>query len=392
MRVAFVRTAPSVAAVFAGIASGVLWQMLRKALGALYGGMVWVFFLLLYQATWALLSGMEGSVSIALLLLSLQIYARFLAKRSQINFYLLSLTLGLLSLARIEAVLFIAATVLAFLMEATGTFRERVAWGMRLGLLSSVLPGVYFLWNTLHFGHPLPVSALVKSHGTSGPRLMSFLTDLSSLLASPTWWVGLVLLGVGIATFLWAKRHSARQGSPQVESLPGLLPILLMAGLHLIIVALFIESLQFVWYFFWEVTAVGWLIVWMGQRLLQTYPTVARILWIGAALVSVIWTGYIQSFRWGPENLFRLVLYETSLWVRNNLPLEARAAAFDAGILGYFSNRSVTKFGRPSESSFLPTLLTEPKNFGLPTVRGDIISDSIRSFGRNLLHHAQYTG
>lgn len=245
----FIRVMLSVAAIFAGAGMGIAWRLLELVASRVNTALAWLLLILMYQASWILLSGVEGSLALFLLYGSLAAYYRFAEEPSGRNLTRLSLWLNALTLARLDVGVFVGGLALEHLLQGKGDLLARIQRVIRLGFQSALLPALYLAANWLYYGHPLPVSAVVKTGHTMTENFQRFTGAIGRMIAFvPSWlWVA-VLLG-GIAGLFWGyKRGDLRW---QLPNIPGLVALLSSAVVHFLFIAGFRGVLDS-WTCFWK--------------------------------------------------------------------------------------------------------------------------------------------
>jgi hypothetical protein len=160
--------------------------------------------------------------------------------------------------------------------------------------------------------------------------------------------VGIFAVAVALCTFVLWRRPSDyrfREACMAIGVLSAALVIMLVyhAG-----VRFFTRT----WYFapsaFLLATTVGLAFAAMA-RLLHEYLPLANqrkgvadgLLLSGSALVFAIVYQPHDTMGWGGEHPHELNAYEGARWLREETPPDTRAGAFNAGIIGYFSDRTV---------------------------------------------------
>ncbi len=335
----FVRVMLSVAAIFAGVGMGLAWKLLSRFGSRVNVALGWVFLAVSYQASWILLSGMESSLSLFLLYGSLWTYYRFLTEPSARRLNALSLWLNGLILARLDLGVFVGGLALEYLVQGRGSFPERVFRAVRLSIQSSLLPLVYFAVNWFYYGHPLPVNAVVKTSNGVSENVERLVGTVGRLVASVPAWLWLAALAVGVAGVFWIYRHRGAQWEP--PKMPGLLALFSAAGVHFLLIALFRGGVD-PWYLLLEFTAVGWGLLWLAEGLQRHSKVLQWSFWGVVWAVGGTSLGRILYIHFTPQhNENKKVFYEVAQWIRNHLPPDARIGCFDAGIVGYFSDRAV---------------------------------------------------
>jgi hypothetical protein len=204
-------------------------------------------------------------------------------------------------------------------------------------LLLVTLP--YFIYNKIYFGAFMPISGQLKN---SFPYILqpSFGTDR---FPPPVIQI-LVLIAIGllVATFFFLRSRAVFNTLERYKF--GILLIgatyVLMHYLH---TALFMKWAVSGWHFAFYFLYACVLFAYILDRFLSHIPAFA--LRPAAAIVIIALFGVLvdrtyraattQPRHWQPHS------YRAAVWVRNNLPPDARLALRDAGLFGLLSERSV---------------------------------------------------
>ena len=265
---------------------------------------------------------------------------------------------GLATLARLEAVIFgLAAALLPVLWPRRALpgdramDRDRDGTDRRPGLriptppLSHpriwIAPGIvcgtsilYGAWSLASFGHPLPVSAAIKSRyaGVGWPAVL--------------WALGVAVIAGGAYRRLV---RTALTGSERDERrLRALAPLL--------VYCVFFGTLHSsggwrwalqIWYLapflLLAVTSAGWAV----ERISADLPGAGRRAWIGILVLAA--AGYLGiavagwSHRLDPTSYSTdLAARRTGRWIRDSIPPRASLAGWDIGSTAWYSGRGIT--------------------------------------------------
>jgi len=310
--------------------------------------------------------------------------------------FLLGLVLGAVLLARLDAgLLAVAAAILmaASLLPRLGL----VASLQRLALLTLgavIVAGPSFVWNTMRFGHPMPVSGrIVRVYAT----LLRSGADPSLPEAS---WIGHAAESMRSIALVFARSA--------VEGLPGAATLIrhgriLTGFLLIVLVGCFFLAVRFrrrgltdplfllgVFAVLHAVAYAGWL--WSpgetSYRLYYFLPLAMLVAAsVGAALGPVLEVAFAPSMRAFlaiallalaggrifPRQVAALPATESGAgpvadryiygWVRRELPPDAVLGAPDAGKLGYFSGHPVVNLdGLANDQRFLHAVVTNTED------------------------------
>lgn len=313
------------------------------------------------------LNGLETSLALFLLVLLFWLFLRILEGKNRIpDFLWLGAVGGLVVLARLDYGLFLAIIFAYFI------FAKRFSWQSVFAffLPAFLLAAPWFAYNYFYFGSPIPASGL--SYTLINHRLWFYkdrtLTQI--LLWSLYNFIGTIaftLRTVGLPVF-----YSALDLWKSFLSLSAIfLPIIAFAGYFYTVkkeqfreywknIAISNEWMAFSVFFiayFGLVVAHG-AIRWSGREwYFASFPFLIIVL-LALLLSRINLTVYRKwilvffalllalSFYASWENVFtqygnQLEMYDSAIWVKNNLPADARLAAFNSGIMGYFSGHFV---------------------------------------------------
>ncbi|MDW8235690.1 MAG: hypothetical protein RMK98_03585 [Bacteroidia bacterium] len=375
------RLALGLCALLIGVSAALLWRLLQP-IAQPFRLISFLLILLGWWAAWILFSGMETSLLLALLLLLLHHYAHLLNKPTPSQTARLGLLSALLILTRIDMSIVVGGLGTGLLLYPYFSLSQRVRitalWGGMTLLL--VLP--YFTANWLLTQHLLPINGVVKTpQGSLTERLLHNLLPLQRLLQN---FLGLDLPSAQISAYLIIALFIALALYFIVRFLLfqtaffALGSLLLASLTHLFIQLILVDKL-YPWHLTTEILSGGVLygIVFSESSAL---PYILRKLlaWT-IAIPAFALAVSLLYFRWkedGRGNLY-LSFYRAAQWIRHHIPIQARLAAWDAGILGYFSHRSTTNLdGLVNSYAYLPYL------------RGDSIPAYLRK--ENIDYLAQY--
>ena len=203
----------------------------------------------------------------------------------------------------------------------------------------------------------LPVSALVKTSGAGrGSEIESmdklvqvFLLGMPSILQGRFPTLALVLLALSGILFVILARLAIRDHSDEMRAFLNLWSCLLVGeAIYYVYVALSgVEyTPYFIWYrspsfIFWILT--GSLIAFFAlERLQRIRPSSASLKWAPVGLSLVIFAVAIYMFARSINFASKLYAarYDAALWIAENSAPDTVFAAWNAGQLGFFSNRT----------------------------------------------------
>lgn len=340
-------------ALLAGLGAGLLWDFLaRFSRSRIDTAISWGAILLLYYANWILFSGMEGALVFLMLILSLRLYEDFTAAPTWHKAFYMGLVWGGLFLARIDSAFLLAGVGVAWVfLPQSKQYRKGII--LASSIAASLLL-LYLMLNWHFFGHPLPVNALIKTSGQSPlANLSRFAAAIGNLFRVGEIG-GYILLGsVAGALVVGALRYKHQLNSLTeghlLSALDGV--ILCSALLHGMTVAFMTGSI-YPWYLFLESLAIGWLFlratqIWTKARWMLRIGFVSMMFWVWFPILRMRWTPAHRELH--------PALYEMALWIKAHLPPDAVIGSFDAGIIGYFSERQVVNLdGLVNSIDFVP--------------------------------------
>jgi len=292
-------------------------------------------------------NGMETGILVlclsALLYFSLK-YRPFSDSSTSKHAFVFGLLLGLTVLARLDMV-FLLAVIYTFILWQAFAKTER-AGRARLGkqLLLSVIAftlvtAPYFVYNKIHFGAIMPISGQLKN---SFPYILqpNFGADRFPSSVMLTFSLIFVSSLISILLFLRSRAASTEQDGYKFTVL---LIGSLYVSVHYLHTALFMKWAVFGWHFAFYFLHACVLFAYILDRFLSYIPTFARrpvaaivIIALFSVLVDRTYgAATTQPRHWQPHS------YRAAVWVRNNLPQDARLALKDAGLFGLLSERSV---------------------------------------------------
>ncbi len=347
---------------------------------------------------WTRVWGMENSLYAFLLVSTIVFYHRRFRERGMFKHaVVLGLLLGLTALSRLNAGLLIPCLLGFYLIHGShSSLRQKIARGLVIGALASVLLVPYFAWNYVTTSHILPVSGAVKSvraerfredHNikdvASGRYVQEVYTFAQGRMAwfaksralDGTWLAGGRIFLDGIVNFrTMAITFGAlllfplALGRPRewlgflAERIRRLSPFSFVPAFCLlnacisILLYPFESSYAIVRWWLVEsellittlvATLVAASFAYTASRLL---PVKLRLslatVWLGLLIlvssyqmVSHYWGGETQYPDWKVStNDHR---YRAAIWISENLPKDAIIGSWNAGVIGYYSGRHI---------------------------------------------------
>jgi hypothetical protein len=299
--------------------------------------------------------------------------------------------IGLVCLSRLDNL--IITPVLALLMLwRTGLWnafwqeqqwrRALVAIGW-LAIPALIIFAIYIAFNQITFGRLLPISGEVKSAwlerelAAQGIERFSptylYKTTLYAVqhyllafnyyfwlllatygpLTSRIRMIVVILLAVGTLAFVLYRLRKPKYGSPKRLNLSAAritLVILLLSGIFLHTWVMYFQLgatnvQQWMWYFVPEYLTVAFLLAYCVEGLLRWQPPAQAVMRVIYAIMGLFMlvgaTSYLVELRNKPFISPLNMLYEAALWSNENLPDDAVGGAFNAGVVGYFTDMRV---------------------------------------------------
>jgi hypothetical protein len=304
------------------------------------------------------ISGMETPLNVCVFALFVYGYALITLRRATLRRYVFfGIAGGLLLLARTDNILLFCVIQLCATYKAC---REGDVKGLLISQgLTACLLAPWVLWSYCTFG------TVVQSSATALPFVLRRLYDLSPdasrlntvfasmrvLLRSDAWLIDASSTGLPplIGLWLWVAVGIAGASLLTTESrrrrcasgLRLLAPILL-ACILLLVVHAAIRWYPRSWYF----APLAWVFaVLLGMLIDADNGHDPGPLWkyrsLTALLICEIFV-LVGAYWWqGGLYPWQVEMYQSSLWLRDNTPQEARIGSFNAGIQAYYSDRTV---------------------------------------------------
>jgi hypothetical protein len=278
----------------------------------------------------------------------------------------LGLAGGLMMLARTDAVVVFAALLAGLVLARPREWRRRVAGACVAGALATLLVAPWLVWSAARFGSVVPVSAravpeplqrmYIEKHGAA-PRVLlarSFEVTRRDLGRAVFLYFApgreaasafLALAPLVLAIQLAAPRAPARALRRRFRRLAPA-----AAG---IVATLLVHTAVRWWTREWYYAPLGFLGAVVLALSLDHAAATASLAWpkrrraaaacanAAAAALLLAALGPPARARWGLRSEHRLSQLEAAAWLAAHTEPDARVGAFNAGILAYFSRRTV---------------------------------------------------
>jgi hypothetical protein len=347
---------------------------------------------------WARAWGMENDLY-ALLLISTIAYFHlvFLTRPDRVGATVLGVLLGLLVLARLNAITFVVLLLGFFLLWRAGTpLRDRLPAAALAACVAFLVAVPYFAANYAITGHATPISGTVKAISTTdylrerhiGNRLSpsfvaSVYDDYSSSVswfirsragdafwavggralttnAPRTAWLGAALAFFALAPLLLGQpREWIGFLGERFRRLRPFAYVLVFAVVDAIVsIALYPTELFYAMVRWWFVpqeivivvlvaTLLAASLGYAGRRLLTdrrrvtivTVGLAALLVFHGQQMFRFYWSEGIRYRDWNQS--FNGEMYRAAGWIRAHTPPRAVIGSWNAGVLGYYSRRKV---------------------------------------------------
>ncbi len=332
-------------------------RLLVGRLAAALAVLVWIW--LTYPVA---LSGVEFSVHALGVLATAYVYlCRFTpALPEPVRPYLtLGMVLSLTVLARLDTILLagVLGLWLAWRERQRGWSRQGVRRLLAFGLPLVLVGTAYAAFNTYLSGHPMPISGVVKqgwsvdllaadpryaAHGWVVAKLYHLTTPLRQF---EIWYYRPIVLGVFGAVGVWIvgrlapRRHPWRARFEQ--ALRPWSPFVLYGLLNFFLFTLIYHlGLS---YSAWYYVVQPWIAAMLAATLANYF--LRRTRWATAVLaVAVVLLTARGLLTWRAQehaDPTRLLYHDAARWARTNLPADAVIGSWNAGTLGYLSERRV---------------------------------------------------
>ena len=261
-----------------------------------------------------------------------------------------SVLLGLAILARTDSVLLVGALGLWTLGEAWNFGRRAVRPMLELYVLPTVTLAVYLVTNQVQFGMWQQISGIVKRQPLDAGRGM----------------VLLVTAAVAVLIGWWGYRRSARRvRSGKFRRVKGFVAATSwFAAFCLLQIAYYqtLQNQQWLWYYAPPVLYVLFILVIGVADFCESAAVEARpgaSVWrtlgpVSAILLLPLLVGFVyelDSFVDPYVRSIELANRDAGQWIDANLPDDVVLGSWDAGVVGYYSHRSVINLDGVANSS-----------------------------------------
>ncbi len=322
-------------------AASYLWRLLRQWMAPPAAAAGVALFLLNARIIMNALNGLETAMHTLLFVAAVLAVWRAAGQPSRGRAAAAGIAIALLWLSRTDAAFYCLALLAWFCWQAPALRARVVALGA--GLLP--LPLLWLGWNLHAFG------SIVQ---TSGSAIPFVLREGGLLAATPgaEWRYGIGKLaawltdGVGFATgwppvFFWVSLGGAlvllARSGDALRPLRRLLVLLWGAAALLVLVHTLVRWHPTHWYF---PSLIVLHLLTLTLALRRVPPAAARLLPL-LLVVLLLWQG-VQLYAWRAGDYpWQTELLGAAQWLRVHTPPDAIVGAFDSGILGWYSGRTV---------------------------------------------------
>ncbi|MBN1581058.1 MAG: hypothetical protein JXA89_10175 [Anaerolineae bacterium] len=339
--------------------------------------MVWITFPSIFACV---VSGLEGGMYAILLIYTTWYYGEiFRAASTPATFYqkaILGLLLGLTFLARTEAGFF--ALIVFVDLLALQIRRQKIRSLPELypvALFSALLAVPYLAWNVFVYGHPVPISGRVKAFLSARQRSalagQGFIPLVHRLLerwksTDPIYEIAEIAVkairilfgklglpsGIGpvlavlavMAVIVWILRKPLGRRLPKLWTFT---PLVAFAVVTCVYYNVYLFGHQRYWYFIPQMIVSCMLIALFLDSLWErakTLPSLQRGTGVLVCLLSMAaFAGWLIRLQVTPSFSGTTYPYEYDVarWLSHNTAADARVGVWNAGTVGYFSERAV---------------------------------------------------
>jgi len=370
-----VRLALTLALILGTIAAYLLYRLLQPRFGTAVASLAAG----IYGTSRAIfgdqITGQEFALFALLLCLTALVYDRLMSlpRRNLWHFAALGGVIGLTTLSRLDAILLLPATIFALLLHLRSQFRYWVATSSVVIIACCLVIAPYFAWKIPTTGRLMTVSGRIKTWW--GQQSLPKLFGVEHLKAS--------LKEMGITDAVEATLPVRTLVEPFLRRFPSgqREPLTLLVAYAIWLVALFgLQSslsmspyglqllfvyggLHYLAYGFWLLgnyqgyqtpefllvtilTAIGLRAIYERLSQFARWDIVVKVAPV-AVIVLVLYSGflcvrYIHHYA-SPtaEHNTHSDRYRMARWMSSHLPSDAKVGSWNAGILGYFSDRCV---------------------------------------------------
>jgi hypothetical protein len=292
-------------------------------------------------------TGMESAFLVAALvaLLFMAVNGRAFDGGSQVQQFLFGMVLGLAMLSRLDTVFLGAVICAACLAGVRAGAADRRRALVRLVLIftgAAVVVAPYLAYNVVAFGHPVPISGVLKSSFPS-PELSPHALESLSLLKIAAVLVAVAAAVLYLIWFAWTApaRQGADRPSARYDAAIALMAVAVL--IHFPYSMLFMKWTE-AWYFLsyglFLALAVGPLV----DRLVAGSGSRVRRLIYSAGTAGLILLGVATVAQRATRPLsasWNVTSYRAAVWARENTGKDEIFSMANAGHFGFFSERPV---------------------------------------------------
>lgn len=332
------------------------------------------------------LTGMETSLNLFVLTFTLALIWKLPPSPRPAHLLMVGLWIGLVCLARIDNLIITPLLALLALCRTGLYTQRRIAAGIRMTIMLALpalfIFGVYLVFNQMMFDRWLPISGEVKSawleavlaeeggrfstqylRQTTAGAFQHYLLIANNylLLVLATYSDVTLLVRLGIVLVLAAfvlllalrilrRRAVIRLPAVSIRWMDVLLGSLLLSGLFLHTWIIFfqlgpVHATSLNWYYAPEYIALTLILAYVLDAVIRWQPLSQRAfqgIVFGLIILMVIGTSTYMLALWQKPLVRPLnTIYEMALWSNDNLPESAIGGAFNAGVMGYFTNMRI---------------------------------------------------
>lgn len=298
-----------------------------------------------------MLNGLETALSIFFTALLILAAIRVEESSSTMRLLIAGIIGGLMMLSRLDTVFYFIG-FLIFLMYRYG-IRASIRPVLISGVAATIVVAPWLLWNMATFGTIMTSSSvastlvnhqlIVQDHGPSSLQTLKavvYMTDrelraLVPFTAIPA--ILFVLVGLCIGWLFFGK------GRPILERLRSRIPVEVFIASGFVLLFIANASIRWTarpWYFIginlFVAIFLGWFLEKLRQEGYLRPLVVVPLALLALFLFYVAWDRNLENVAAPQKQMF-----ETVLWMNENLPKDAVVGAFNSGIQSYFSTHRV---------------------------------------------------
>ncbi|MBN1268650.1 MAG: hypothetical protein JXB04_03610 [Kiritimatiellae bacterium] len=338
----------------------VVFRMFRQTLGDLYSAALVCSLNWNYTASTALFSGMETPLYVLLLLVTVAFMNAF-CLRKRYSWMVLGVLLGLTFLARTDFVLVlpVAAGFVVYRLRKNGLLHLVFSHGLLCLLSFAILVAPYLYWNYSVTGHFQQISGLIRHMEAGSSALLlshaaKFVASVVSCLFIRTRFIPLhVFIPCAVVMMAMVFALSPRAIMRNLRTAFSDRRLLLLAAYSVVFICYYIymvrgHPLQ-PWHLAFVYVASNILLMHIVQALVEAQGKTLVVYVLRAAVLILVLNNFLEVFYmrsvFSRRNYHFVapVFYghEAAVWMRENLPADAKVGVWDAGYVGYFSERNV---------------------------------------------------